>query len=124
MPKKVGAQASAKGMPKKKSSDGMIKRGPKPVKQFDKDEKFQIYIHRILKRIDAETTLSKKAMTTMNSLILDVYRQISQEAASLSRHGHNSLLRPQDVQSAVKLRLPGELCKHALSEATKALAKY
>jgi histone H2B len=30
----------------------------------------------------------------------------------------------RDVQSAVRLQLPGELAKHAISEGTKALAKY
>ena len=131
MPKKVAAKASpAKAVPKKKSSDGMIKRGKaKPApgarqKRFEKEEMFHVYIHRIMKKIDPDNTLSRKAMDTMNSLILDVYRQVSQEAASLSRHGKNTLLRPQDVQSAIKLRLPGELCKHALSEATVALCKY
>ena len=77
-----------------------------------------------MKSCDADYSLGKKAMTTINSIMLDLYGKVSGEAATLSRRRGNSVLSAQDVQTAVKLRLPGEICKHALSEAAKALVKY
>ena len=105
---------------------GVAKKGPggPSRQQFSKEERLQRWIYKILKNVDPEFGLSKKAMTAMNSIILDVYRKISREAANLSRSRGNKSLRAIDIQTATKLRLPGEIQKHALSEAAKALTKY
>ena len=63
-------------------------------------------------------------MTTLNSIVLDVYRKIAREAASMSRLHKKSTLLAVDVQSAAKLVLPGEICKHALSAGSRAVATY
>ena len=60
----------------------------------------------------------------MNSIALDVYRKVSQVAGEMSRHADNKTLRGTDIQAAVKLVLPGELRKHAITEAARAMAKY
>ena len=91
---------------------------------FSKEERLHTYIYRLVKQVDPEFGLSKKAITTLNSMVLDVYRKISRGAADLTRAHKNGSLRSTDIQTAVKLTLPGELCKHALTEASKALVKY
>ena len=42
----------------------------------------------------------------------------------MSHHAKSKTLTAKDVQSAIKLLVPGELQKHAVSEAAKALGKY
>ena len=121
-----------------KPAEGSINRGrgrpvgggkpAKPTKPmstiFVKEERLQRFIYKIMKNVDPELGLSKKAMTAMNSIILDLYRKISREAATLSRSKGNTLLRAQDVQTAAKLSIPGEIRKHALSEGARALTMY
>jgi histone H2B len=42
----------------------------------------------------------------------------------LSKAAGKATLSSREVQSAVKLVLPGELGRHAMSEGTKAISKY
>jgi histone H2B len=63
-------------------------------------------------------------MSIMNSFIADVFEKISTESSKLTRYNHKHTLSSREVQTAVKLLLPGELSKHAVSEGTKAVTKY
>ncbi len=67
---------------------------------------------------------TKKTMSILNSLLNDLFDKISNEAVRLVRYGHKKTLNSREVQSAVRLCLPGELAKHGVSEGTKALNKY
>merc|ERR1719223_2289784 len=60
----------------------------------------------------------------MNSFIYDIFEKISAESAKLVRYNKKSTLSSREVQTAVRLLLPGELAKHAVSEGTKAVTKY
>ena len=63
-------------------------------------------------------------MTTLNSLFLDIYRKVTQQAVELSNHGKGSTtLTARDIQSACKLYLPGELAIHAIKEGTIAVER-
>ena len=42
----------------------------------------------------------------------------------LGRYNKKNTLSSREVQTAVRLLLPGELAKHAVSEGTKAVTKY
>ena len=46
------------------------------------------------------------------------------EAARRSKAAGKATLSSREVQSAVRLVLPGELGRHAMSEGTKAISKY
>ena len=46
------------------------------------------------------------------------------EAGKLARVNKKSTLSSREVQTAVRLVLPGELAKHAVSEGTKAVTKF
>ena len=48
----------------------------------------------------------------------------AEEAGRLVRMNKTSTLGSREVQSAIRLVLPGELSKHAVSEATKAMSKF
>jgi histone H2B len=83
-----------------------------------------VYIYKVLKQVHPETGISKKAMGIMNSFINDSFDRIAVEASKLVRYNKKHTLSSREVQSAVKLILPGELSKHAVSEGTKAVAKF
>ena len=68
--------------------------------------------------------MSKKAMAIVNSLCDDIFERMATEAGRLCKYNGRQTLDARAVQTSVKLVLPGELSKHAISEATKALTKY
>ena len=45
-------------------------------------------------------------------------------SGKLSKINKTKTLSSREIQTAVRLMLPGELAKHAMSEGTKAVAKY
>ena len=63
-------------------------------------------------------------MNIMNSFINDTFDKMAAEASKLVRYNKKRTLSSREVQSAVKLMLPGELAKHAISEGTKAVTKF
>jgi len=89
-----------------------------------KHETFSTYIYKVLKQVHNDTGISKKSMAIMNSFIYDIYDKIAIEASKLVRYNKKHTLSAREIQSAVKLLLPGELAKHAIIEGAKAVNKY
>ena len=87
-------------------------------------ESFSIYIYKVLKQVHPDTGMSKKGMSIMNSFINDVFERIAGEASKLARYNKKQTLSSREIQTAVRLLLPGELAKHAVSEGTKAVTKF
>ena len=110
----------AKKTPAKKSKKktGSVKRKKKRV------ESYSTYIYKVLKQVHPDTGISKKGMSIMNSFINDIFERIAAEAGRLGRYNSKSTLSSREIQTAVRLILPGELAKHAVSEGTKAVTKY
>lgn len=116
--KKVGATSK---------EDGADKKGPGGIKKHHnakRAETYSVYIYRVLKQVHPETGISKRSMSIMNSFINDVFDKISNESAKLVRYNKKQTLSSREIQTAVRLLLPGELAKHAVSEGTKAVTKY
>jgi histone H2B len=63
-------------------------------------------------------------MMIMNSFVNDTFDRLANEAVRLGRYNKKKTLTSREVQTAVRLLLPGELAKHAVSEGTKAVTKY
>ena len=78
----------------------------------------------MLKQVHPETGISKRSMHIMNSFINDIFEKIALESSKLVRYNKKHTLSSREVQTAVRLMLPGELAKHAVSEGTKAVTKY
>ncbi|CAF0779186.1 unnamed protein product [Brachionus calyciflorus] len=78
----------------------------------------------VLKQVHPDTGVSSKAMSIMNSFVNDIFERIASEASKLSTHNGRSTISSREIQTAVRLLLPGELAKHAVSEGTKAVTKY
>ena len=92
----------------------------------------------MLKQVHPDTGVSSKAMSIMNSFVNDLFERIAAEASKLAHYNKRWVLLPsipltpiprstitsREIQTAVRLLLPGELAKHAVSEGTKAVTKY
>ena len=102
----------------KKPADGKKKKAAKKV------ETYKIYIYKVLKQVHPDTGISSKAMSIMNSFINDLFEKIAGEASKLSRYNKKPTITSREIQTAVRLVLPGELAKHAVSEGTKAVTKF
>ena len=101
-------------------------RGRRPGQKTSKKSKesFNIYIYKVLKQVYPEMGMSKKAMGIMNSFVFDTFERLATEAGKLCKMGGKHTLDARAVQTAVRLCLPGELAKHAVSEGTKAVTKF
>jgi histone H2B len=63
-------------------------------------------------------------MSIMNSLLTDTFQRIAEDASRLVRYSNKGTLGSREIQTAIRLALPGELAKHAVSEGTKAVTKF
>ncbi|AES81728.1 putative transcription factor Hap3/NF-YB family [Medicago truncatula] len=107
-----------KKISKEGSSDKKKKRTKKSV------ETYKIYIFKVLKQVHPDIGVSSKAMGIMNSFINDIFEKLAQESSRLARYNKKPTITSREIQTAVRLVLPGELAKHAVSEGTKAVTKF
>lgn len=115
----------------KKAPKSMSKPIEKPIAKSKKMKKknfqsFSIYIYKLLRSVTQQENLgiSRKSMLIMNNFVNDMLEKIAIEAGRLVVHGKKTTMGSQEIQSAVKLLLPGELAKHANIEGIKALNLY
>ena len=114
-----------KRLPAGKSSAGKDGEGKKGKKKAKKSvETYKIYIFKVLKQVHPDIGISSKAMSIMNSFINDIFEKLAQEAARLARYNKKPTITSREIQTSVRLVLPGELAKHAVSEGTKAVTKF
>lgn len=116
-----------------KTSGKAAKKAGKAQKNISKDDKkkkrrrkesYAMYIYKVLKQVHPDTGISSKAMSIMNSFVNDIFERIAAEASRLAHYNKRSTITSREIQTAVRLLLPGELAKHAVSEGTKAVTKY
>jgi histone H2B len=112
----VAAPAKKSGRPA--GEPGKKKRRKKPKQSY------AIYIYKVLKQVHPDTGVSSKAMSIMNSFVNDLFERIAAEASRLAHYNKKRTITSREIQTAVRLLLPGELAKHAVSEGTKAVTKY
>merc|ERR1711936_43382 len=117
---KKSSSAAAATDPEKKSKAGK----PKGGKSKKRKESYAIYIYKVSKQVHPDTGVSSKAMSIMNSFVNDLFERIAAEASRLAHYNKRSTITSREIQTAVRLLLPGELAKHAVSEGTKAVTKY
>ena len=120
MPPKTSGKAAAKSGKAAKA----ISKGDKKKKKGKRKESYAIYIYKVLKQVHPDTGVSSKAMSIMNSFVNDLFERIAAEASKLAHYNKRSTITSREIQTAVRLLLPGELAKHAVSEGTKAVTKY
>ncbi|KAM3185462.1 hypothetical protein ACTXT7_006314 [Hymenolepis weldensis] len=103
-------------------------KGSKAIDKKKKNKRrranFNIYLYKVLRQVHPETGISSRAMSIMNSFVNDLFERLAAEASRLSRYNGKLTLTCREIQTAVRLILPDELAKHAISEGTKAVTKY
>lgn len=119
MPPKPASKGAKKAASKAKAA----RTGDKKKKRRRR-ESYAIYIYKVLKQVHPDTGISSKAMSIMNSFVNDIFERIAAEASRLAHYNRRSTITSREIQTAVRLLLPGELAKHAVSEGTKAVTKY
>ncbi|KAF4693037.1 hypothetical protein FOZ60_012028 [Perkinsus olseni] len=107
------SETQGSGSPKKKG------RKPGEKRRRRHAETYNTYIFRVLKQVHPNTGISKKSMMIMNSFVNDTFERIVSEAAKLCKYSTKGTLSSREIQTAIRLVLPGELAKHAVSEGTK-----
>ena len=122
MPPKTPSKGAKKAVNKAVAKGGAKGDGKKRHKK--RKETYAIYIYKVLKQVHPDTGISSKAMSIMNSFVNDIFERIANEASKLSHHNGRSTISSREIQTSVRLLLPGELAKHAVSEGTKAVTKY
>ncbi len=100
------------------------KKTDKKKRRRSRRESYSIYIYKVLKQVHPDTGISSKAMSIMNSFVNDLFERIAGEASKLAHYNKKHTISSREIQTAVRLHLPGELSKHAVSEGTKAVTKY
>eukprot|EP00741_Cyanophora_paradoxa_P006125 tig00000944_g5940.t1 len=101
-----------------------IKKQDDKKRRKKRTESYTTYIYKVLKQVHPDTGISTRAMSIMNSFINDVFDRMATEATRLARITKRETVTSREIQTAVRLLLPGELSKHAVSEGTKAVTKY
>jgi histone H2B len=119
--KPVAEKAPAEKKLSKEGGGGDMKKKKKTKRST---ETYKIYIFKVLKQVHPDIGISSKAMGIMNSFINDIFEKLGQESSRLARYNKKPTITSREIQTAVRLVLPGELAKHAVSEGTKAVTKF
>ena len=85
---------------------------------------FATYFPRVLKQVHTGLSLSRESVNVLDSFVKDMFERIAEEAGRLAHCSRRCTIMTEDIQTAVRLLLPGELGKYAVSEASKAVARY
>jgi len=96
-------------------------------------QNFEIYIKSVLKQhTGGSGRINKEATDLLNFILNRLAQDIIQESNHLIRpfsvnnstSGNKETISSREIQTSVRLLLPGELAKHAVSQATKAVTKF
>jgi len=98
--------------------------GEKKKRRKVRKETYSSYIYKVLKQVHPDTGISNKAMAILNSFVNDIFERIATEASKLASYSKKSTISSREIQTSVRLILPGELSKHAISEGTKSVTKF
>ena len=121
---KAMARSVGRRKPVKKSAAKVSKTSVKKRRAKRNHNSFAYFINKVLKQVHPDTGISKRGMSIMNSFVNDLLDRVACEASRLTKYGKNRTMSSREIQTAVRLLLPGELAKHAISEGTKAVTKY
>ncbi|KAF2346299.1 Histone H2A/H2B/H3, partial [Trinorchestia longiramus] len=118
----MAPKTSGKAAKKAGKAQKPITKGDKKKKK-KRHESYAIYIYKVLKQVHPDTGVTSKAMSIMNSFVNDIFERFATEASRLAQYNKRTTITSREIQTAVRLLLPGERAKHAVSEGTKAVTK-
>ncbi|KAJ4490213.1 histone-fold-containing protein [Lentinula aciculospora] len=121
------APAKTEGSKAAKKTSAKSSAGPdgeKKKRKKARKETYSSYIYKVLRQVHPDTGISNKAMAILNSFVNDIFERIATEASKLATYSKKSTISSREIQTSVRLILPGELAKHAISEGTKSVTKF
>ena len=101
-------------------------RGRKPgqVVKRKSQQSYKTYIYKVLRQVAEGKGLRKSSMSTLNSIVNDIFHRLATEAGTLCRYSKRRTLGHSEMRCATKLVFPAELATHAHQEGDRALAKF
>lgn len=125
-PKKTSSRAAS---PLKKGGKPAKKAGRRPgqkdtIRRRKPKQSYGSYIYKVLKQVHPDVGITAKSMSIMNSFVNDIFERLAGQSSRLVQQNKKSTISSREIQTSVRLTLPGELAKHAVSEGTKAVTKY
>lgn len=85
---------------------------------------YSTFIYKVLKQLNVEAGVSKRAMDVMESFVNDIFERVATEAGALALRNKRQTITSREIQSALRLVLPTDLARHAISEGTVAVTRY
>lgn len=85
---------------------------------------FGSYIHKVCKQVHPDLQVSRKAMAAVASLLDSAMASLTKNGVLVAAASKKGTLSARHIQSATKLVIPGEMARHAVSEGSKAVAKF
>ncbi|KAJ7640812.1 histone-fold-containing protein [Mycena polygramma] len=116
---KAPSKTTEKKAGKKTSKAAAPADGEKKKRKKSRKETYSSYIYKVLKQVHPDTGISNKAMAILNSFVNDIFERIASEASKLAQYSKKSTISSREIQTSVRLILPGELAKHAISEGVR-----
>eukprot|EP01054_Gregarina_sp_Poly1_P006436 Gregarina_sp_Poly_1__6435@NODE_343_length_9409_cov_658_993470_g287_i0_p8_GENE_NODE_343_length_9409_cov_658_993470_g287_i0NODE_343_length_9409_cov_658_993470_g287_i0_p8_ORF_typecomplete_len144_score16_94Histone/PF00125_24/3_5e20TFIID_NTD2/PF04494_15/0_27TFIID_NTD2/PF04494_15/1_3e03TFIID_20kDa/PF03847_13/2_7e03TFIID_20kDa/PF03847_13/0_46RhlB/PF12300_8/0_34_NODE_343_length_9409_cov_658_993470_g287_i014661897 len=89
-----------------------------------KSDLYNSYIFKLLRQVKPDVRITSRAMSIMNSFVLDAFERIAGEAGKLCTITKKETLTSNEVRTAVQLVLQGDLAKHAILEGVQAVQTY
>ena len=96
----------------------------KKVKKRKGKQTWKIYIHKVLKQVHPDLSISNNGMSVMNDLIQHMFEQGCDETRQVTKICGKKTATSREVQTALRLWLPGELAKHGVSEGTRSVTRF
>ena len=82
------------------------------------------YTQRVLKKVHPHSGISGNSKDQLNDFLNVVGSKITESAIHFLNSSGKQTLSSRDIQAGVRFVIPGELAKHAVTEATKSHTKY
>lgn len=92
-----------------------------PTSNYDN---YSTYIRQILKIVHEDTGINGEAMMVVNDILSHTLVLIKRTAAELARLGGTKTVNSRDIQSAVRMILPGLLNQHAARQGVAAVTRF
>jgi len=111
--------------PKTKKPVDTKKSSTKKRKNSQKKKTFNSYIVKVLKQIHPDASIGEKEGVPMvNAMLEIIVKKVAFIVSILLRRTGKTTVTSREIQTAVRLILPGEYMKNAVVEATRAVTKY
>ena len=75
---------------------------------------YSLYIRKVLRQVHPDTTITKDALSQVNSMINTVCNRLAQKAAKLAVYSNHKTIREEEIQSAVRLIIPRRISVNML----------